>query len=169
MVYTFIKFMHAGYYARYNQFPAFFLNAPPPYSDPLGMRIRVFRIVTDPKYGRRGVNNDFSILFLFRNVPYGARIRPIGLASRLYPAGTVGIISGWGNKDEGVSSQELRSARVRLITNQECAAGYRPLNVSATVDETMICTEAERRGTCYVSGFSLCFWEMWNSKSIDYE
>lgn len=127
----------------------------PPSSDPLGQRIRVLRIVTHPKYGRRGVSNDFSILFLLRNVPFGNRIRPIGLASRLYPAGTVGVISGWGNKDEGVSSQELRSARVRLITNQECAEGYRPLNVSATVDNTMICTEAERRGTCYVSGFCL--------------
>lgn len=120
------------------------------YSDPLGQRIRVSRIVTDPQYGRTGVGNDFSILFLSRDAELSKRVMPIGIASRMYPAGTEGVISGWGTTEAGVSAQQLRSARVRLITNQQCADGYRPLNASSNVDGTMICTEAERRGTCYV-------------------
>lgn len=79
------------------------------------------------------------------------RVMPVGIASRMYPAGTEGVISGWGTTEDGVSSQQLRSARVKLITNKECAEGYKPLNASGNVDETMICTEAERKGTCYVS------------------
>lgn len=69
----------------------------------------------------------------------------------MYAAGTDAIISGWGTTEDGVSSIMLRSAPVKLISNQECAMGFRPLNVSGLVDATMICTTAERRGTCYVS------------------
>lgn len=79
------------------------------------------------------------------------RVRPVGIASRLYPAGTDAVISGWGTTEDGVSSIMLRSAPVKLITNEECARGFRPLNVSGVVDASMICTTAERRGTCYVS------------------
>lgn len=139
-------------------------------SDPRGQKIRVRRIVVNPRYpGRTGVSNDLAILFLWRNVVFkyvihitikdvliqitdcSNRVRPIGIATRMYTAGTNAVISGWGTTEDGVSSIMLRSAPVQLISNQECAAGFRPINVSNIVDASMICTTAERRGTCYVS------------------
>lgn len=95
------------------------------------------RLVRDvwvhPGYQSPTTGNDLAVLTLDRPVPYATV--PLETSRSAYQPGTPATVLGWGYTSErGPSSPVLRSARVPLVSDDDCSAIFREFN-----RETMVC------------------------------
>ncbi|KAK9738427.1 Trypsin [Popillia japonica] len=77
--------------------------------------------VTQLYDGRNSLSgDDIAIICLKSRLQYSERIQPISIASRRYPLGTQGVISGWGR----ALPNTLRYTKVKLVSNRYCKYFY---------------------------------------------
>jgi secreted trypsin-like serine protease len=125
-----------------------------------GVVRRVKRIYIHPRFNRRTLYGDLSVLKLSRRIPRRAGIRPVTMVSsgthHVTDPPTEAYIAGWGQRSENneVYPHRLRSTWVWLKHDWDCANRSR-----GYVRSVMICAGAYGRDTCYGdSGGPLAFW-----------
>ncbi|HEY8371467.1 MAG TPA: serine protease [Pseudonocardiaceae bacterium] len=99
-----------------------------------GVVARVRNIWVHPKYQSASQGEDIAVLTLDRRLPYPSLPLADEEDTRLYTAGTVARVYGWGNTSEGgVSSRYLLGATVPLVSDRDCAMSYREYDRTAMV------------------------------------
>ena len=109
-------------------------------------------VLVHPKFKPSNVNYDIAIVYLKNTLEISSRIKTIKITEKEYPKGTEAIVSGWGRTEKGTFSKVLRYAKVKLLSKSEC---YEQNELF--MDDTQICTAAEKRGPCRVSFSRLYF------------
>jgi len=87
----------------------------------------ISKIIDDPKYNRRTLKYDFSILELIEPVTFSAAIAPACMPSDTSKdfAGEVATVSGWGTLTSGGNQPSvLHSVDVTVTTNEVCKQAY---------------------------------------------
>jgi secreted trypsin-like serine protease len=113
---------------------------------------RVNNIWVHPEWDSNALSSDVAVLTLREAMPY----RPLPIAAAtdtyLYEAGTMSRILGWGITSESSweSSNQLRTARVPMVSDAQCQEGY-PIRYNSS---TMVCAAQPGGGVDTCSGDS---------------
>lgn len=103
-----------------------------------GWFIRVIKMVKHRHFNNPiSLANDIGVLTLMWDVPLGPTIQPVSLPGQdeTVPAGTLALISGWGNETAvDPLPVQLQCAEVVIIANADCHRDWPQL-----ISETMIC------------------------------
>merc|ERR1719219_344032 len=114
------------------------------------VRMNVMQINIHPKYERKTLDYDFSMLQLEKSVNYGKfpHIRPVCLPSNSQDtfAGDTATITGWGRTQAVpvARSSQLQEVNVKVLTNKQCRASYGEKRIS----DRMICAAAPGKDSC---------------------
>ncbi|MER6694349.1 S1 family peptidase [Streptomyces minutiscleroticus] len=116
-----------------------------------GTVARVSRIWIHPSYTDATNGDDIAVLTLSTSMPYST----IGYVSSsdtgLYAAGTTARVLGWGTtRENGSSSNQLRTATVPTVSDASCTSSYG----SSYVKSDMICAGYTSGGTDTCQGDS---------------
>lgn len=111
-----------------------------------GVVSTVKRIIVPSNFRNRNpLAMDVAILQLASPVT-GTNIDTIGLCSNTLPVGAAVTVSGWGQTTvNGLSSDQLRTVNVNMISRQKCIRSYR---FQATISTTMICAARSGKDAC---------------------
>ncbi|XP_055546698.1 trypsin-1-like [Wyeomyia smithii] len=111
-----------------------------------GTLIAVSRIVQHTKYNSRTIDYDFSLLQLKKAIKLGNTSKVIKLPEQNESTadGTSCEVTGWGNtQNVNESRQNLRSARVPVVNQQDCNRSY---SLYGGVTDRMICAGLQEGG-----------------------
>uniref|UniRef100_A0A2K5UYU2 trypsin n=1 Tax=Macaca fascicularis TaxID=9541 RepID=A0A2K5UYU2_MACFA len=98
--------------------------------------INAAKIISHPKYNNKTLNNDIMLIKLFSPAVINARISTISLPTAPPAAGTMCLISGWGNTLSFGADypDELQCLDAPVPTQAECEASY-----SGEITSNMFC------------------------------
>lgn len=96
------------------------------------------RIIQNPKYDKKSVDYDISILELSEKLQYSSSIQPVNLPefNAKLPEGTESVCTGWGaRRENGASSTRLQTVTVPLVSHEVCKDSYG----NNAITDRMIC------------------------------
>jgi secreted trypsin-like serine protease len=109
-------------------------------SESTQMDAKVEAIFVHPQFNPRAISHDITLLKLKNPVTYTDAISPVCLPAASDPddpAGTNGVVTGWGSTQEGGNTvQRLRQVVVPIVDHQVCKREYALIG---KLDDTMIC------------------------------
>ncbi|KAK9694490.1 Trypsin [Popillia japonica] len=112
-----------------------------------GQVIAASSITNHPNYNPSTADNDISIVFLASALTFGSGVATIPLpAQNEYVAeGSLAVVTGWGNLQEGGSAPiQLQVVGVPIVSNARCAALYSVLGWD--VSDNMLCAGYDEGG-----------------------
>ncbi|RPK57324.1 Trypsin [Streptomyces sp. ADI96-02] len=90
-----------------------------------GQEIPVHEVWVNPEYDPATNAGDLAVLTLSRPLPAESVIAPARGGDPAYDAGTAAAVYGWGDTTgSGTYASALRSARVQIMSDGECARAY---------------------------------------------
>lgn len=108
-----------------------------PYRSSNGELANVGRIYVHPKFDFDEMTNDIAVVWLLKNLTIGTFIQPIPLAQHdsIVPENVKGAIAGWGitMKHREWFSEDLYSARVPIVKNEDCIQAYGDKSINENV------------------------------------
>ncbi|XP_018333511.1 trypsin-7-like [Agrilus planipennis] len=110
-----------------------------------GTIVGISALSNHPNYDPWLTDYDISLLHLSTTVSLTRKIGVVGLppANTSIPAGTNGIVTGWGSVKEGsMLSSDLQAVSVTVMTNEQCADDYG----SGLITERMLCAGSSTGG-----------------------
>ncbi|XP_065397165.1 serine protease 1-like [Macaca fascicularis] len=98
--------------------------------------INAAKIISHPKYNNKTLNNDIMLIKLFSPAVINDRVSTISLPTAPSAAGTMCLISGWGNTLSFGADypDELQCLDAPVLTQAECEASY-----SGEITSNMFC------------------------------
>jgi len=109
-----------------------------------GLVVKVKKYIDHELYNPSTIDFDIAILVLEENLQYSDKIQPIEMATQEATDGDNCVVSGWGNQKEGVPSSpdNLKAAKIRIISNSNCKAYYG----SSSITDRMMCAGVPEGG-----------------------
>ncbi|XP_004714011.1 anionic trypsin-like [Echinops telfairi] len=94
------------------------------------------KVIRHPRYSSWTLDNDIMLIKLSSKATINARVAAVALPSACAPAGTMCLISGWGNTlSSGVNYPELlQCLDAPLLSHDECEASY-----PGEITDSMVC------------------------------
>ncbi|XP_055590619.1 trypsin-1-like [Uranotaenia lowii] len=101
-----------------------------------GQVLKVVKVVFHPRYsGNDPAIYDLSLVELEHELQFNSSIKKIKLARGEPKAGSMGLVSGWGDTHSPWESNAiLRATHVPIVTRDDCSKAY-----GARIPESMIC------------------------------
>uniref|UniRef100_A0A673CLP6 trypsin n=1 Tax=Sphaeramia orbicularis TaxID=375764 RepID=A0A673CLP6_9TELE len=97
--------------------------------------ISASRILQHPNYDSYTLQNDIMLLKLSRPATLNQYVQPLALPTSCAPAGTMCLVSGWGNTMSSTAdSNKLQCVEVPILSDEDCDNSY-----PGMVDDTMFC------------------------------
>ncbi|WP_411084155.1 S1 family peptidase [Streptomyces sp. cmx-18-6] len=116
-------------------------------SDSTGQEIPVREVWVNPAYDPSTNAGDLAVLTLSRALPRGTAIPMARDGDEAYRAGTAAAVYGWGDTTgSGTYASVLRSARVQVLPDSECARAYPGGREGAYDASGMLCAGEPRGG-----------------------
>ncbi|EDW79256.2 uncharacterized protein Dwil_GK19132 [Drosophila willistoni] len=110
-----------------------------------GVTRSVIFIAVAPKFTTKSMNMDAALLKLNQSMN-GTNIATIAMAKSAPKAGSTVRIVGWGlTREGGSTSNQMRSAQIKVVGKTRCRKDYRSL---ATITNYMFCARGKNKDSC---------------------
>ncbi|KMY87636.1 trypsin beta [Drosophila simulans] len=112
-----------------------------------GQVLKVLKTIAHPKYVPKNYHPyDVAVLILEAPLKLGGTVKKVPLAEQTPVAGTIALVSGWGDTRENSSFSWpiLQGAHVAILNRTDCQQAYRDRRI--TTD--MICADGHRWDSC---------------------
>ena len=98
------------------------------------------------KYDHATYDHDVAVIKLNSDIDYNRAIKPICVTSKSSSSfvDSKATVIGWGVTEEGVASDVLKQAELRVWSNDECARSYGHRNIS----DDVMCASAPGKDAC---------------------
>uniref|UniRef100_A0A4W5M9K4 trypsin n=1 Tax=Hucho hucho TaxID=62062 RepID=A0A4W5M9K4_9TELE len=100
--------------------------------------ISSFRIIPHPNYSSYNINNDIMLIKLSKPTTLNTYVQPVTLSTSCAPAGTMCVVSGWGNtrssSEYTADSNKLQCLNLPILSFNDCNNSY-----SGMITNAMFC------------------------------
>ncbi|XP_073340741.1 uncharacterized protein [Pagrus major] len=86
--------------------------------------IRSARVIRHPNYSSYNINNDIMLIKLSEPATLNQYVQPVALPTKCAPAGTMCLVSGWGNTMSSVSGDQLQCLDLPILSTRDCENSY---------------------------------------------
>ncbi|KAA0703292.1 Trypsin-1 [Triplophysa tibetana] len=81
------------------------------------------RVIRHPQYTSWNIDNDVMLIKLSKPAELNAYVKPVALPKSCAPAGTMCLVSGWGNTMSS-NSDKLQCLQIPILSNTDCDNSY---------------------------------------------
>ncbi|XP_056617605.1 trypsin-2-like [Triplophysa dalaica] len=82
-------------------------------------------VIPHPNYDSYELNNDIMLIKLSKSAALNAYVQPVGLPTSCPPAGTMCLVSGWGNTMSSTAdSDKLQCLQIPILSYNDCDNSY---------------------------------------------
>ncbi|KAM7383207.1 hypothetical protein PAMP_002878 [Pampus punctatissimus] len=97
--------------------------------------IRSSRVIRHPQYSGYTLENDIMLIKLKTPATLNEYVQPVALPTSCAPAGTMCIVSGWGNTMSSTADgDKLQCLKIPILSDEDCNNSY-----PGMIDNTMFC------------------------------
>ncbi|XP_026227201.1 trypsin-1-like [Anabas testudineus] len=97
--------------------------------------IRSSRVIRNPKYNSYTISNDIMLIKLSEPATLNDYVQPIPLPTDCAPAGTLCLVSGWGNTMSSTADgDKLQCLEIPILSEEDCENSY-----PGMIDNSMFC------------------------------
>ncbi|XP_063055710.1 trypsin-2-like [Engraulis encrasicolus] len=82
------------------------------------------RVIRHPNYSSYNINNDIMMIKLSKPATLNQYVQPVALPSSCASAGTMCLVSGWGNTMSSVSGDKLQCLQIPILSERDCDNSY---------------------------------------------
>ncbi|XP_034029904.1 trypsin-2-like [Thalassophryne amazonica] len=83
------------------------------------------RVIRHPKYNSWNIDNDIMLIKLSRSASLNSNVQPVALPTSFPPAGTMCLVSGWGNTMSSTADRnKLQCLKIPILSDRDCKNSY---------------------------------------------